>query len=296
MGLNLPIILGATVILLPTFEAEETYQRLVKEKPTFMAGVPAMYTALYRASPVVVANPLPLKACLSSLAPLTETTQHGFASLIAGFLLEGYGSAETAGLALATPLETEHPLEAGSVGLPLPNVEARVVDLATGADLPPGQIGELWLKGPQVTPGYWSAQGSSTPPPGDGWLRTGDLASRDSHGYVRLMGRKADLIRVGDTWVFPAEVEKALADHEQVWEVAVVGLPTAAGRPKIKAFVVLYPGAQLSQEDLLQLARQYLRPEAVPAKIEFCETLPKKSFAGKILKRALTTQATPTPA
>jgi long-chain acyl-CoA synthetase len=178
----------------------------------------------------------------------------------------------------------------GSIGIPLPNTDAKIVDLLKGKDLPPGQIGELLVKGPQVMKGYWQAEGKSDPNISfskDGWLYTGDVAVMDADGFFKIISRKRDTIMSGEFSVYPRDVEEVLYENAKVLEVAVVGV-TRKGwlGKKVKAYVVPRPGTTLSEEELLDLCRKRLDEYAVPWEIEFRETLPK-SFVGKVLRRML---------
>jgi long-chain acyl-CoA synthetase len=162
------------------------------------------------------------------------------------------------------------------------------VDLVTGEDLLPGQIGELVVKGPQVMQGYWE-EGDEADAESvliDGWLHTGDVAVIDSDGYAQIIGRKRDTILAGDFSVYPRDVEEVLYENSKVMEVAVVGVPSGESGQKVKAYVVPRPGTDLSKEELMGLCRRRLEEYAVPWDIEFRPELPK-SFVGKVLRRLL---------
>jgi long-chain acyl-CoA synthetase len=174
----------------------------------------------------------------------------------------------------------------GSIGLPIPNTDARIVDLVTGETLPPGEVGELCIKGPQVMQGYWRDETATTEVLRDGWLYTGDVAVMDSDGYFRIISRKRDTIMAGDYSVYPRDVEEVLYENNKVLEVAVVGVPDEHGGHRVKAYVVPRPGSSLSADELLALCRRRLEAYAVPWDIEFREELPK-SFIGKVLRRTL---------
>ena len=176
----------------------------------------------------------------------------------------------------------------GSIGIPIPNTDAKIVDLVTGKDLPPGQIGELVVKGPQIMQGYWDpGDGDATESAlRDGWLYTGDVAAMDGDGYAQIIGRKRDTILAGEYSVYPRDVEEVLYENSKVMEVAVVGVPSAESGQRVKAFVVPRPGMNLSKEELLDFCRRRLDEYAVPWDIEFRQDLPK-SFVGKVLRRML---------
>jgi long-chain acyl-CoA synthetase len=286
-AMNIPIALAATIVLLPVFELEQVLQHIKKYKPTLFPGVPSMYTVINQAPHVRAYGLESIKACVSGAAPLPIEVQEAFEKLTWGRLVEGYGLTEASPVTHANPLYGVR--KVGSIGIPIPNTDAKIVDLVTGEDLPPRQIGELLVKGPQVMQGYWRDEASTQAVLQNGWLCTGDVAVMDSDGYFQIISRKRDTIMAGDYSVYPRDVEEVLYENSKVLEAAVVGVPTIEnGQPisKIKAFVVPRPGTNLSKEELLDLCRRRLDEYAVPWEIEFREELPK-SFVGKVLRRML---------
>ena len=210
--------------------------------------------------------------------------QEAFEKLTKGRLVEGYGLTEASPVTHVNPLEGIR--KVGSIGVPIPNTDAKIVDLVTREDLPAGEIGELVVKGPQVMQGYWNPRddedGESVVK--DGWLYTGDVAVMDPDGFAQIISRKRDTILAGDYSVYPRDVEEVLYENSKVMEVAVVGVPRGARGQKVKAFVVPRPGTDLSKEELLDLCRKRLEEYSIPWDIEFREELPK-SFVGKVLRR-----------
>ncbi len=286
-AMNIPIALGATIVLLPVFELEQVLNHIKKYKPTLFPGVPSMYMAINQAPRVRSYGLDSIKACVSGAAPLPIEVQEAFEKLTRGRLVEGYGLTEASPVTHANPLYGVR--KVGSIGIPIPNTEAKIVDLVTGEDLPVGQVGELVVKGPQVMQGYWHDEAGTKAVLKDGWLYTGDVAVMDSDGYFQIISRKRDTIMAGDYSVYPRDVEEVLYENSKVMEVAVVGVPTVEnGQPtaKVKAFVVPRPGTNLTKEELLDLCRRRLEAYAVPWEIEFREELPK-SFVGKVLRRML---------
>lgn len=287
-AMNVPIAMAATMILLPVFELEQVLNHIKKYKPTLFPGVPSMYTAINHAPNVRSYGMSSIKACLSGAAPLPVEVQEEFEKLTRGRLVEGYGLTESSPVTHANPLYGVR--KVGSIGIPLPNTDAKIVDLATGEDVPPGKIGELVVRGPQVMQGYWGENPSTNPESAlkDGWLYTGDVAVMDGDGYFQIISRKRDTIMAGDYSVYPRDVEEVLYENSKVLEAAVVGVESARSGEgqKVKAFVVPRPGTTLSKEELLDLCRRRLEAYAVPWEIEFRETLPK-SFVGKVLRRLL---------
>jgi long-chain acyl-CoA synthetase len=198
--------------------------------------------------------------------------------------VEGYGLTEASPVTHANPISGRR--KPGSIGLPLPNTEAKIVDLHSGADLPPGKAGELLIRGPQVMKGYWKRRDDTDRVIIDGWLRTGDVARMDEDGYFYIIDRKKDMILAGDYNVYPRDIEEVLYEHPKVLDVAVVGLPQMLESSKVKAYVVLRPGERATAEELLELCRQRLESYAVPGAIEFLPELPR-NFVGKVLRRVL---------
>ncbi len=281
--MNLPITGAGTIILLPSLEPIEVLEHIRAYKPTVFPGAPSLYAALARVPDARNYGLDSIRACISGSSPLPLEVQESFEKLTHGRLVEGYGLTEAGPVTHANPFDRRR---AGSIGVPLPNTDAKIVDLASGEDLPPGQIGELLVKGPQVMSGYWRQPAESETLLEDGWLNTGDVAVMDGEGYFHIIGRSRDLIRAGEHTVYPRDVEELLYENNKVREVAVVGVPRAAPNQKVKVFVVPREGADLSKEELLDLCRRRLEEYAVPWEIEFRKELPK-SFTGKVIRRLL---------
>jgi long-chain acyl-CoA synthetase len=285
-AMNLPIAMAATIVLLTVFELQEVLRTIKMSKPTVFPGVPSIYMAINRAPGVSSFGLSSIKACVSGAAPLPVEVQEAFERLTGGRLVEGYGLTEASPVTHVNPLEGVR--RVGSIGIPVPSTDAKIVDLVTREQLPAGQIGELVVKGPQVMQGYWS-RGSEEDTESvlkNGWLHTGDVASMDADGFAQIISRKRDTILAGEYSVYPRDIEEVLYENSKVQEVAVVGVPTESRTQRVKAFVVPRPGTHLSKEELLDLCRKRLQEYAVPWDIEFREELPK-SFVGKVLRRLL---------
>ncbi|RME82344.1 MAG: alpha/beta fold hydrolase [Caldilineae bacterium] len=287
-AMNIPIALGATIVLLPVFEVQQVLEHIKRYRPTLFPAVPPMYAAINQAPNVRSYGLSSIEACVSGAAPLPVEVQEAFEKLTRGRLVEGYGLTEASPVTHANPLFGLR--KPGSIGVPIPNTDAKIVDLVTGAELPPGQVGELIVQGPQVMLGYWKRGGGIAAETQevlkDGWLYTGDVAVRDGDGYFHIISRKRDMIMSGTYSVFPRDVEEVLYENNKVLETAVVGVGTEDGGQKVKAFVVPRPGVDLTEEELIELCRRRLEPYAVPWEIEFRSELPK-SFVGKVLRRML---------
>ncbi len=282
--MNVPVATAGTIVLLPVFEPSQVLDHIRAYKPTVFPGAPSMYAALALVPNARAYNLESIRACISGSAPLPVEVQESFEKLTRGRLVEGYGLTEASPVTHANPLDGRH--RPGSIGVPLPNTEARIVDLASGEELPPGQVGQLMVKGPQVMMGYWQQPSETRALLADGWLDTGDVALMDADGFFHIIGRTRDLIRAGEHTVYPRDVEELLYENNKVREVAVVGVPRAAPQQKVKAFVVPREGVDLSREELLAFCRRRLEEYAVPWEIEFREELPK-SFTGKVVRRLL---------
>jgi long-chain acyl-CoA synthetase len=283
--MNLGVILAAALILLPTFETQNVLHAVRRERPTIFPGVPPMYAAITEVKNARGYGLASLRACISGAAPLPVEVQEGFERITKARLVEGYGLTEAGPVTHANPLRGQD--RPGFIGLPLPSTDARIVDAATGADLPPGQIGELLVKGPQLMQGYWNRPAETaevlTP---DGWLRTGDLARMDTDGFFQVIERKKEMIVAGRYNIYPRDVEEVLYEHPKVLEAAVAGVPQVEGRADVKAFVVLREGESATADEIIQFLRERLSDYKVPKAVEFLDKLPR-SFIGKVLRRAL---------
>jgi long-chain acyl-CoA synthetase len=309
--MNVGISLAAAIVLLPTFATQEVLETIKRYEPTLFPGVPTMYTAINDYPGVRRFGLSSIRACISGAAPLPIEVKEAFERLTRGRLVEGYGLTEASPVTHINPMGGRQ--AGGSIGLPIPNTDARVVDLRTGEDLPPGEVGELLVRGPQVMQGYWnlpeeSARALILDPSakyprntgrgedGNGgaeasrWLRTGDVAVADEDGYFRIIDRKRDMIIAGDYNVFPRDVEEILYESPKVFEAAVVGVPYGAQEQAvealIKAYVVLKQGEQATEEEILAMCKARLEEWAVPDRVEFRTELPK-SMVGKVLRRML---------
>ena len=281
MAMTLPIAVGATMLLLPQSDLNEILHNIFSFKPTFFPGTPAMFAAIIRAPNIRSYGLSSIRACISGAAPLPVEVQETFEKLTHVRLLEGYGLTEAGPVTHADPPDRGH--RAGSVGVPLPNTDARVVDRRTGDDLPPGAVGELLVKGPQVMAGY---VGNGARVDAAGWLATGDLAIMDPDGFFQFIGRIGDVIEKDGQEIYPRDVEEVLYEHNKVQEVAVVGVAGEAGSQRVKAFVVLRTGASVSVDELRDHCRRRLDDEAVPDEIELRAGLPRTAL-GQVLTRML---------
>jgi long-chain acyl-CoA synthetase len=282
--LNVAILSGSAVLLLPTFDAEAVLKTIRRYQPTLFPGVPAMYARINEFPKVRRYEIASVKTCISGASPLPIEVQEGFEKLTKGRLVEGYGLTEASPVTHANPLFGRR--KVGYIGIPLPSTDARVVHPRTGRELRSGVVGELVIQGPQVMQGYWRQPEENEKVLRGGWLHTSDLAVMDSEGYFRIINRTRDLISVGRRQVYPRDVEEVLYQHPSVQEAAAVGAPGPDGRGEVRAHVVLRPGHQATAEEIIAFCQRRLRPSQIPRKICFREQMPR-SFVGKVLRQQL---------
>lgn len=283
--LNYALVHGSTMILQPRFILEDVLKALDREKPGFFPGIPTMYAAINHAPHLHRYNLHGLLAAISGAAPLPHEVQVRFEDLTGAKLVEGYGLTEASPVTHCGPLEGRR--KVGTIGLPLPSTEAAIVDTETGSHvLPPGQVGELIVRGPQVMAGYWQREEESAEVLRDGWLYTGDLATMDEEGFFSIVGRKKELIITGGINVYPRDVEEPLYDHPKVRKVVAVGVPHEKWGEAIKVYVVLEEGQTASAEEIIDYCRKRMARYKVPKYVEFRRSLPE-NLVGKVLRRKL---------
>jgi long-chain acyl-CoA synthetase len=231
-----------------------------------------------------------LRACRTNAAPLPPSVKAAFDELVGReVLVEGYGLTETSPLTHANPI---HKAKPGSIGMPIADTDAKIVDLETGGDLPVGEPGELVIRGPQVMKGYWNRVEETAAAMAGGWFHTGDVAQMDDDGYFFIVDRLKDQINTAGFKVWPREVEEVIYTHPAVQMVAVVGVDDSYRGEAVKAFVVLKEEHRrlIDEAALLTFCQERLMPYKVPRRIEFREELPL-SAAGKLLRRLLRSDA-----
>jgi long-chain acyl-CoA synthetase len=283
--LNWPMSQGAMIIVLPRFEINSFLKIMQKYRPTMLPGVPTLFVALINDPRLGRLDLSSLWACISGSAPLPQEVRDRFERLSGCTMLEGYGLTEAAPVTHFNPIRGKRP--AGSMGIPLPGTLAKVVDQETGLkELPPGEVGELAIQGPQVMEGYWRNPRETAMVLRDGWLYTGDLARMDEDGYFYIVERKKDLIIAGGYKIYPREVEEALYQHPGVKEAVALGVPDAYRGETVKVVIVPLDGTALTAADIEAHCRRLLAVYKVPKIIEFRSELPK-SLVGKVLRRVL---------
>ncbi|MFD1171361.1 long-chain-fatty-acid--CoA ligase [Oceanobacillus picturae] len=282
--MNNSIMVGSKMVLLPKFDAKEVLKTIDKQKPTLFPGAPTIYIGLLNHPDLSNYDLSSIEACISGSAPLPIEIQEQFEKLTDGKLVEGYGLTETSPVTHAN-FVWEKRIN-GSIGVPWPDTECKVVVLETDEEAEIGEIGEIVVKGPQVMKGYWNNKEETDQVLKDGWLFTGDLGYMDEDGYFYVVDRKKDMIIAGGYNIYPREVEEVLYEHEGIQEAVVAGVPDAYRGETVKAYIVLKSGSTLNEEELNRFCRKHLAAYKVPKIYEFREELPKTAV-GKILRRSL---------
>ena len=287
-SMNVPVSLAAKMVLLPRFEPAAALETIQRHKVTVFCGVPTMYSVLLADSALGKFDLTSIRVCISGASPLPPQVQKLFMEITGGFLAEGYGLTEASPVTHCNPVDkTMRTVRIGSIGLPLPDTDARIVDVETGEKtLEPGVTGELAIKGPQVMRGYWRDPEETALVLRGGWLLTGDIARMDRDGYFYITDRKKDLIKYKDYSVYPRELEDVLYEHPAVKLCAVVGKLSPVVGEVPKAFIVLKEGTRAAAEEIMAFVKEKVAPYKAVREIEFRHELPI-SGAGKVLRRAL---------
>jgi long-chain acyl-CoA synthetase len=287
--MNMAIFAAGTIICLARFDVEKTLDLIRKYKPTFFPGVPTMYIALLHHPDSPSAGLQCFKVCNSGSAPMPLEVMKEFEQKTGASIIEGYGLSETSPVTHRNPVRGLK--KAGSIGIPLPNTDSKIVDRETGEiELPPGEVGELIIKGPQVMKGYWNKPEETAMNLRDGWLYTGDLATMDEDGFFYIVGRKKDMIIAGGYNIFPVEVEDILYQHPAIEEVCVYGVPDSYRGETIMAAIVSRKGVHITEQEITQWSLERMARYKVPKKFEFRDSLPKTTV-GKVLRRMLVEEA-----
>ena len=290
-GMNFALAVGASLVMIPDArDIKDDLDNIQKYKATIFPGVPTLYNAINNHPDVMAGkyNLSSIKACISGSAPLMRETKERFEALTGGAVFEGYGLSEAPTATHCNPLLGEN--RTGSIGLPLPDVDARIISLEDEVTvLPVGEIGELVLKGPQVFKGYHNMPTETTNTLRDGWLYTGDIARMDEDGYFYIVDRKKELIKPGGFQVWPREVEEVISDNPKVLEVGVAGIPDPYRGETVKAWIVVKPDETLTEDEIKDWCKERLAKYKVPTYVEFRDELPKTTV-GKILRRELVRQ------
>jgi len=271
-------------------DIDDVIDAIEKTNATFVVGVPTFYNALLNHPKVKSgdADLTSIKLCISGASALLQDTKERFEAISGSRIVEGYALTESTMAIVCTPVDGEY--KVGSVGMPVSDVEVRIVDSETGQDeMPISEVGEILLKADQLMLEYWNRPEATADIIRDGWLYTGDLGYMDEDGYVFIVDRKKDVIKPSGFQVWPREVEEVIATHPAVAEVGVAGVPDPRTSEAVKAWVVLEEGQSLTKDELRAYCKEQLAGYKVPKHVEFRTELPK-SAVGKVLRRELTAE------
>ena len=283
--MNLAVLNAMTMVLIPRPELRHIFLATQKHRPRFFPGAPRIYILLNDSPDLPKYDLRSIEWFLSGSAPLPVEVMRRFEQLTGGKVLEGYGLTEAAPVTHSNPREGIR--KPGSVGLPMPDVDCKIVDIETGTrEVAAGEAGELCVRGPNLMDGYWQRPEETAAVLRDGWLYTGDIVRMDEDGYFSVVDRKKEMIIVSGFKVYPREVDEVLYAHPSVLEAAAVGVPHPSKGEVVKAFVVLRPGAGATAQELMDHCRANLAPYKVPVEIVFRAELPK-TLIGKVLRRQL---------
>jgi len=284
--MNLAVFAAGAMLLIPNPRDIPTLMKNVNQHhPTLFAGVPTMYVAFNNFPDIAKYNVKSIRACISGAAGLPVEVQTKFQELTGGRLVEGYGLSEASPVTHGNPVYGQNKI--GTIGLPFPDTEAKIMDLETGTkEMPVGEIGELVVRGPQVMKGYWNMPEETAHTLRDGWLYTGDIAKMDEAGYFQIVDRKKDMIIAGGFNIYPRDVEEVLYQNPKIKEAVVAGIPDPYRGETVKAYVILKAGETATEEEIIEFCKGKMAKYKVPSAVEFRESLPKTAV-GKILRRML---------
>jgi long-chain acyl-CoA synthetase len=282
-AMNATLRSGATLTLLPRFDPADALEIMERDRVTVFLGVPTMYAAMLHSEARRGRHLSALRTCISGGQSLPVEVLRDFEREFGCVILEGYGLSETSPVACQNRPDRER--RPGSIGIPIEGVEMRIVDEA-GEELPPGEVGEILIRGPNVMKGYWRNPQATAEAISDGWLRTGDLGRTDEDGYFYVVDRKKQLVIRGGYNVFPREVEEVIYEHPAVREAAVIGVPHPELGEEVAAAVVPREGAEVLPEEISGFVKERLAAYKYPRLVWFVEELPKGP-TGKILKREI---------
>ena len=282
---NLAARVGATMIPMPRYVPKEALEAIHKTRPTVFPGAPALYVSLLQQKNVARYNLSSIRYCISGSAPMPVERMLEFERITGARIIEGYGLTEASPVTHINPLARKR--KPGTIGLPLPGTEAKIVDMELGGEaLGPGKVGELAVRGPQVMAGYHNRPCDTADVLRNGWLYTGDIASMDEEGYFLIVDRKKDLIISAGYNIYPREIDEVLFRHPKIKEAVAVGLPHPSRGQVIKAYVVPKEGQRLTQAEVVTWCRERLAHFKAPRLVEFRSELPK-TLVGKVLRRVL---------
>jgi long-chain acyl-CoA synthetase len=283
--MHLAIWMGLRDVLIPKPEPALLVDTIASGKPNYIGAVPTTYVGLLALEKFRKMDLSFIKGFFSGAAPLPEEVIRQLQDATGSVMLEIYGMTETSPVVTATPWRGR--IKPGTVGIPVPSTDMKIVDAETGeTEVPPGEAGEICFRGPQVMTGYYRKPEETAEIIRDGWIYTGDIGVMDEDGYLQIVDRKKDVIIAGGFNIYPKEIDEVLFSHPKILEACTVGVPDSYRGETVKAFVVVRPGESLTAAEIFDFCREKLSAYKVPKRIEFMDDLPK-SAVGKILRREL---------
>jgi long-chain acyl-CoA synthetase len=283
--MNYAVYMGGEDILIPRPQPDALIEAFRNNKPTHAAMVPTMFIGILNHPQVDEIDMSSLKGCFSGSAPLPLEVIRAWEAKTSSVICEGFGMTESSPVTHINPYSGKR--KPGSIGLPLPNTECRIVDLEDlDRDVPVGKSGELIIRGPQVMREYWHMPQETAQTLRDGWLHTGDIATMDQDGYFFIVDRLKDMVISGGFNVYPREIDEVLYAYPKIEEACAIGIPHKSRGESIKAFVVLKKGQTATPEEIMEYCRERLATYKLPVSIEFRNQLPKNAV-GKVLRKEL---------
>jgi long-chain acyl-CoA synthetase len=284
--MNQAVYTAGAMLLIPNpRDYTDVMKNINKHHPTLFPAVPTQYVAFINFPDIDEYDVSSIRACISGGAGLPVEVQKRFQELTGARLVEGYGLSEASPVTHGNPVYGKNKI--GTIGLPWPDTEAKIVDVETGTEeLPQGEIGEMIIRGPQVMKGYWNMPEETAATLREGWLYTGDIARMDEEGYFQIVDRKKDIIIASGFNIFPRDVEEVLYEHPKVKEAVVAGIPDPYRGETVKAYCVLKEGETATEEEIREFCRGEMAKYKVPTAVEFRTELPK-TIVGKVLRRVL---------
>lgn len=284
-SVNVNMVAGGNIIIVNGPTPDNMLKNINEHEPNFFAAVPAMIYGLNNHPEIGNSKIRNIKAMICGSSPLAVEGLNRFEQLSGAAITEGYGLSETSNVLTCTPMYTKR--KVGSVGVPWPDVDIRIVDLENGTvDMPTGEPGELIAQGPQIMSAYWKNPEETAEVLRDGWLYTGDIATMDEDGFITIVDRKKDMILCSGFNVFCREIDEVLYAHPKVLDACAVGIPDPKRGETPKVFIILKPGETMSEDEVKEHCRKSLAPYKVPTHVEFIDELPRTTV-GKPMRNAL---------
>lgn len=286
VAMNWPLSVGGSMVLMPNpRDIKKMLANIAKHRVTVYPALPALFNAINNFPGVDRMDLTSIKGCFSGSAPLALDVLERFETMTGSKIVEGFGLTETSPVTHCNPVMGQR--KSGSIGVPLPDTDAKIVDLKNGTqELPINEHGELIIAGPQCMRGYWNRSEDTAETLRGDWIYTGDLAKVDEDGYFWIVGRKKEMIVASGYNVYPDEIDRVLFAHPKVLEAATIGIPHAQRGETVKSFVILLPGESASEAEIVDHCKDQLAAYKVPKSVEFRDELPK-SAVQKILRREL---------